>query len=167
MYEQGMPDDQVEMATKMTSKFMMPGPLAAMVILVYLFIGLIASLIVNARVAYNAFSHPFSFAGRVRRTEYVASIILLNVGNYALSTAVAPIFEVIDYVLLVLIIPLLWFAFAQGAKRCHDLGKSGFWQFVPFYFLWLLFEEGMDEENEYGKSPKSSLFSEPIETLKD
>ena len=48
MYDQGMPDDQVEMAMSMTRKFMMPGPMAAMVVLSYTIVGLIVSLITSA-----------------------------------------------------------------------------------------------------------------------
>lgn len=49
---------------------------------------------------------------------------------------------------------LFWFILAQGAKRCHDLGNSGFYQFIPFYGLWMLFEKGKSGENEYGNNPK-------------
>jgi uncharacterized membrane protein YhaH (DUF805 family) len=52
-------------------------------------------------------------------------------------------------------IPLLWFLWAQGAKRCHDIGKSGWWQIVPFYVLWMLFQAGDPYENEYGDNPKN------------
>ncbi|MCB9187022.1 MAG: DUF4199 domain-containing protein [Flavobacteriales bacterium] len=48
MYEQGLPDDQVEMAMEMTRKFMMPGPMAAIVVLSYTFVGFIISLITSA-----------------------------------------------------------------------------------------------------------------------
>ena len=48
MYAQGLPDDQVEMAMEMTRKFMMPGPMAAMVVLSYTFVGFIISLITSA-----------------------------------------------------------------------------------------------------------------------
>ena len=48
MYNQGLPDDQVEMAMNMTRKFMMPGPMAAMVVLTYTIVGFIISLITSA-----------------------------------------------------------------------------------------------------------------------
>lgn len=56
---------------------------------------------------------------------------------------------------ILLIIPMLWFLYAQGAKRCHDLGHNGWWQIIPFYFFWMLFEEGNFSSNEYGDNPKS------------
>ena len=56
---------------------------------------------------------------------------------------------------LATIIPALWIFYAQGAKRCHDLGHSGWYQLIPFYFLWMLFEDGDRSVNEYGISPKA------------
>lgn len=48
MYDQGLPDDQVEMAMSMTKKFMQPGPMAAMVVFSYTLVGFIISLITSA-----------------------------------------------------------------------------------------------------------------------
>ena len=50
--------------------------------------------------------------------------------------------------------PALWFIFAQGAKRCHDRGNSGWYQLIPFYGLWMLFGDGDAHENDYGTDPK-------------
>lgn len=55
---------------------------------------------------------------------------------------------------LIMLIPYLWFIWAQGAKRCHDRGNSGWFQIIPFYGLWMLFAEGEVGTNEYGNSPK-------------
>ena len=52
-------------------------------------------------------------------------------------------------------IPLLWFLIAQGAKRCHDRGNSGWYQLIPFYVFWLLFADGESGKNEYGLNPKN------------
>ena len=57
-------------------------------------------------------------------------------------------------IFVIVFIPLIWFQLAQGAKRCHDLGNNGWWQIIPFYFLWLLFAEGRSLPNEYGGNPK-------------
>lgn len=62
---------------------------------------------------------------------------------------------------LILIIPLYWFMWAQGAKRCHDRGNSGWYQLIPFYGLWMLFGDGDECENDYGFAPKGrNVFSE-------
>ena len=62
--------------------------------------------------------------------------------------------ETYAIIYLVTLLPLLWIICAQGAKRCHDRGNSGWYQIIPFYFLWMIFAEGESGSNEYGESPK-------------
>jgi uncharacterized membrane protein YhaH (DUF805 family) len=107
------------------------------------------------------FRNPFSFKGRIRRTEYGISIIIY----------IAVLF-VLEYVSLefrstglffVLIIPLYWFVLAQSAKRCHDRGNSAWYMFIPFYSLWLLFGVGELGDNDYGPDPKNPSTSAELE----
>jgi uncharacterized membrane protein YhaH (DUF805 family) len=56
--------------------------------------------------------------------------------------------------LIIAYIPMLWFLWAQGAKRCHDRGNSGFYQIIPFYGFWMLFADSEKGVNEYGPNPK-------------
>lgn len=97
------------------------------------------------------FAAPFSFDGRIRRTEYAVSFVIYIIVYAILIGIVA---ESKSAVFAVAYIPLLWFLWAQGAKRCHDRGNSGWYQIIPFYVLWLIFAEGDNAENEYGESPK-------------
>lgn len=92
----------------------------------------------------------FSFEGRIRRREYGITMLLFAVFRLFqdLTLREMPILHSI------LFIPLLWFLWAQGAKRCHDIGKSGWWQIVPFFGLWMLFKDGDVGFNEYGEDPK-------------
>ena len=55
---------------------------------------------------------------------------------------------------LILLIPVYWFLLAQGAKRCHDRGNSGWYQIIPFYNLWMLFADSEKGVNDYGLNPK-------------
>ena len=103
------------------------------------------------------FKKPFSFEGRIRRTEYGISFLIYFV--FALTVQlVGPINNASDQtgstLLLLLFIPILWFMLAQGAKRCHDLGNSGWFQLIPFYSLWMLFAESKVGQNKYGPNPK-------------
>jgi uncharacterized membrane protein YhaH (DUF805 family) len=95
------------------------------------------------------FAASFSFDGRIRRTEYGISLIIYVIAATLINSLVkgAPIFGLCY-------IPLLWFLWAQGAKRCHDRNASGWFQIIPFYVFWMLFAEGDIMPNQYGENPK-------------
>ena len=99
------------------------------------------------------FSNSFSFEGRIRRTEYGISMIIYLI----IFTIVNLIIEsnVEASIIILVYIPLLWFLWAQGAKRCHDMGNSGWYQIIPFYVLWMIFADGEKGIiNKYGRNPK-------------
>lgn len=101
------------------------------------------------------FKNPFSFDGRIRRTEYGISFLIYLAVYFTLSALAAAAAQATAGVLVFLLtIPLVWFLWAQGAKRCHDIDRNGWWQLIPFYFLFLLFEDGHPGRNEYGSNPK-------------
>lgn len=95
------------------------------------------------------FSSPFSFEGRIRRTEYGISLII-----YVISHGVFVNLSESSSLFGFGFIPLYWFLWAQGAKRCHDRQNSGWYQIIPFYVFWMIFAEGDYTENEFGHSPK-------------
>ena len=99
------------------------------------------------------FKNPFSFEGRIRRLEYGLS--------YLIYFTVALLFQLTMggnkpnlFLRMLFIIPLAWLLLAQGAKRCHDRGNSGWYQLIPFYIFWMLFADGDVGNNEYGPNPK-------------
>jgi uncharacterized membrane protein YhaH (DUF805 family) len=99
------------------------------------------------------FSNSFSFEGRIRRTEYGISfiiyVIIFTIVNLIIESNVEAAIIILAY------IPLLWFLWAQGAKRCHDMGNSGWYQIIPFYVLWMIFADGEKGFiNKYGRNPK-------------
>jgi uncharacterized membrane protein YhaH (DUF805 family) len=108
------------------------------------------------------FKNPFSFEGRIRRLEFGLSHLIGIACIYLVVFIVILMSrDEVSYgalsILALFYIPFLWFTWAQGAKRCHDLGNSGWWQLIPFYALWLFFQEGQPGQNEYGENPKEKL----------
>ena len=103
----------------------------------------------------SMFRNPFSFNGRIRRLEYGLSFIIYYIWIIFSSLIAISIdadnFEGIYYLC---IIPGLYFWLAQGSKRCHDRGNSGWYQLIPLYGLWMLFGDGNIGENKYGSNPK-------------
>jgi uncharacterized membrane protein YhaH (DUF805 family) len=96
------------------------------------------------------FKNPFSFKGRIGRKEFILGqlvglfMIIIPVIIYSLFSD-AMNFEINSIPILVkiiILIPFYWFTLSQNTKRCHDLGKSGWWQIVPFYFIWMIFKKG-------------------------
>ena len=100
------------------------------------------------------FKNPFSFDGRIRRTEFGVSFIIYIIAYIIVTALIEAGGQGGAIMGLILLIPLLWFLWAQGAKRCHDRGNSGWFQIIPFYFLWLLFGDSDNGINEYGPNPK-------------
>jgi uncharacterized membrane protein YhaH (DUF805 family) len=101
------------------------------------------------------FRHPFSFKGRIRRTEYCLSFLIYLIWYSAIIINMTFIgSEGFAVLLLLFLIPMTWFLYAQGAKRCHDRNKSGWSQIIPLYVFWLLFAKGDNKINDYGEPPK-------------
>ena len=100
------------------------------------------------------FENAFSFDGRIRRTEYGISLIIYAVIAVIINL-IAEANRDASFVLIAYI-PALWFLLAQASKRCHDVGNSGWWQLIPLYGFWLLFQEGEIGQNQYGNNPKGN-----------
>jgi uncharacterized membrane protein YhaH (DUF805 family) len=114
------------------------------------------------------FRRPFSFEGRIRRTEYGLTVLIYYAFVFILEIADTALNS--DGIVYLALIPALWFMLAQGTKRCHDRSHHGGWQLIPFYMLWMLFADGDPHTNKYGEDPKGRgilleqlLQEEPVE----
>ena len=106
------------------------------------------------------FENPFSFEGRIRRTEYGLSIIIVACIASFISLLMEAAKEM-GVVFVIVYIPIYWFHIAQGVKRSHDIGNSGWMLLVPIYGLYILCAEGDIGANEYGEDPKGRVRNVP------
>lgn len=103
------------------------------------------------------FKAPFSFTGRIRRKEFGISFLIYFVAGVSLEFGLMFGQQVGDsggLILLLCLVPIVWFMLAQAAKRSHDIGNSGWWVLIPFYAIILLFAESNPGPNQYGDNPK-------------
>jgi uncharacterized membrane protein YhaH (DUF805 family) len=100
----------------------------------------------------NMFREIFLFKGRIRRMEYGLSLIIYFI--YYFIVALITVTVNATQLMLLFLLPGLIFFWAQGAKRCHDLGNSGWFQLIPLYGFWMLFQDGKKGNNKYGINPK-------------
>lgn len=120
----------------------------------------------NAKEETPLFAHPFSFHGRIRRTEMWLSCIfayILLVAFVGIKALLLPAEQnsdgVASIIILLYVLLWIWLTFFQGAKRCHDIGDSGWWQLVPFYSLLQLLKRGNKGPNKHGDDPKDNVGS--------
>jgi uncharacterized membrane protein YhaH (DUF805 family) len=104
------------------------------------------------------FSKYATFAGRARRTEYWYFALLNTIASIALAVAFGDESAISLIFSLVLIIPSI----ALGARRLHDIGRSGWWQLiwlVPIigWIVLIVFfaTNGQTGDNRFGPDPKA------------
>lgn len=101
----------------------------------------------------------WSFNGRVGRLSYFAAlfgglfaffipIIFLRIIGVDVDTAFNS--PIIIFCYAIFYIAYWYISLTVGAKRCHDLGHSGWFQLIPFYGFVMLFSFGDGDDNEYG-----------------
>lgn len=105
-----------------------------------------------------------NFEGRARRREYwmyalaqfilVYGVIILGILLMSISNTLGGIVIGIAYLILfAILIPSL----AVAIRRMHDVGKSGWYLWIPIYNIILAVTEGDQGSNEYGPDPKGGV----------
>jgi len=110
----------------------------------------------------RGFLFLFGFTGRISRSSFVKTfvvyiliiLVLVGIKYISLEDPTSDLSITIGYAFRIARIFVYWFFIAQCVKRCHDIGKSGWWMLIPLYFIWLLFAKGDEYENEYGEIPQ-------------
>jgi uncharacterized membrane protein YhaH (DUF805 family) len=100
----------------------------------------------------TCFSKYVDFSGRGSRSEYWWFVLA-----YVIVAVVAGFIHEIVYLVAILafLLPLL----SAGARRLHDIGKSGWWlligliPLVGLVLLYFMVQPSQSENNEYGAPP--------------
>jgi uncharacterized membrane protein YhaH (DUF805 family) len=103
---------------------------------------------------------------RIGRGRYWAELAIFNLSSFICLffgfVAIAYAFilsggQAVPFLLFIVFagiqLAFTWRFLGYGAKRCHDLGHSGFYQLIPLYPLLMLFQEGDAGDNEYRPNP--------------
>lgn len=94
--------------------------------------------------------------GRITRMEYFISLILFFIVDTPLLLGFKYFeIEFIKGTFACLSMIPLAFILIQGAKRCHDRGNRGLYQFIPFYVLVMILGDSDYGINKYGPNPKN------------
>jgi uncharacterized membrane protein YhaH (DUF805 family) len=100
----------------------------------------------------------FSLRGRITRSEFNISMIVVLLLSSAASTFYSYFNVSNNYLRMVLILLAYLIVIFQGYKRNQDLGKKG-WKIFLGLDLQLLTKHGVEGENEYGPDPRLSDIS--------
>ena len=104
------------------------------------------------------FKNPFSFSGRIRRLEFGLSYLAYFIVALSMESMLGPedaeTSARISAIYLIILLPMMWILLAQGVKRCHDRGNTGWFIIIPFYIFWLVFADGEPGVNRFGPNPK-------------
>jgi uncharacterized membrane protein YhaH (DUF805 family) len=92
----------------------------------------------------GSLSRYADFSGTATRKEFWTFYLFYLVVNVVAGFAGSSLIE--NLVTLGLITPLI----SCGARRMHDVGKSGWFQLIPFYNLYLLVQPStLSKQGEY------------------
>jgi uncharacterized membrane protein YhaH (DUF805 family) len=75
-------------------------------------------------------------------------------------------FQIVEQFQIYFLIALFAFLLIQGAKRMHDVNKSGWCFLVPFYNIVLVFCRGTLGQNNYGLDPRPQKVVKYFDELK-
>lgn len=114
------------------------------------------------------------FRGKIGRKKYIGAILIilvlnllsLNLFNYIqMIETQSYIKELMAFVFIFALIYSSLAILSLGKKRCSDLGVSGYYQFIPLYFLFMVFKNGINKEKNKIEESIVYLFGPIISNL--
>lgn len=116
-------------------------------------------------------SWSFTYSGRASRSEFWWFMLLSSIiigekiftlffqaaGNEESAMGMGLLSSVLNILLMIL---LIFPSLAVGARRLHDIGRSGWWQlimitiigYLVLIFFWV--QESQQEDNDFGQMPQ-------------
>ena len=103
-----------------------------------------------------------NFHGRIGRATYLSTLFGLGLSLTLVIVFVSIIMGAMNsklggsgpLIIMVYYLGLFYIGITLGAKRCHDLGRSGWFQIIPLYGFVMIFAKGEGSENKYGTGAK-------------
>ena len=112
------------------------------------------------------FRNYAKFSGRSSRSAYwfwLLWSLLITLVIEVLRASIGGELSPIDIIDLIWSLAILLPTFALGARRLHDVGRSGWWQLIPLtivgiipYLIWVL-RAGDSEANKYGDNVEQGM----------
>lgn len=100
--------------------------------------------------------HIYDPSGRTRRNIFWPLFIVLTIVQRVFSEILdnAGEDETTILILLPLTLATIWPLLVLGIRRMHDIGKSGWYYFIPFAGFIGSFQESEYGANKWGENPK-------------
>lgn len=115
-----------------------------------------------AEAVQFVFSNYATFTGRAGRSEFWYWVLFTFLVSIVISILASMIASSLSYVGNLFSLATLIPSIAVGARRMHDIGKSGWWQLVNLvpvlgwvYFIYLAAQPS-DGPNAYGTGPAAA-----------
>ncbi|MEI7925509.1 MAG: DUF805 domain-containing protein [Chloroflexota bacterium] len=108
-----------------------------------------------AEAVQFVFSNYATFTGRAGRSEFWYWILFTFLVSIVISILASMITPSLSYVGNLFSLATLIPTIAVAARRMHDIGKSGWWQIVPLYNIYLAVQPS-EGANAYGTGPAAA-----------
>ncbi|UPZ16584.1 DUF805 domain-containing protein [Flavobacterium humidisoli] len=103
------------------------------------------------------FANYINFKGRARRKEFWSFFFINTMFYFGLKSIVSLMDSDEDLLFEIYTIALFLPMIAVGFRRMHDINKSGWYFFIPFYNVYLCTVMGDEGQNQYGADPINEL----------
>ena len=116
----------------------------------------------------RGFRNYFNFSGRATRAEYWWWGLFIVLVSIVLKVVETLFGEVGQWVSLLVQLPVLLPSLALGARRLHDINRTGWWLLLLFVLVvgWILLivwaiKRGDKGPNKYGPDPRQATSQQP------